>query len=244
MSTVKSLSMEEQIVLAQQGDEAIKEQLVQMNLGLVWSLVHRFRQSRITQEELFQVGCLGLVKAINNFDTSFNVKFSTYAVPIIMGEIKRFFRDEGSIHVSRTLKENYLKLVKWKDVLTQQLEREPTYQELAQVAQLDVEDVLLSFEANQFVSSIDEPIYDNEGNATTLEDKVSIEIPMDRVALMALKDEIKHLEQRDQTFLFYRYYREMNQEAIAQKFGVSQVQVSRMEKRILAYLQSKLEGRQ
>lgn len=243
MSAVKELTMEEKIVLAQQGDDALKEQLVEMNIGLVWSLVHRFRQHRIAQEELYQVGCLGLVKAINNFDNSYQVKFSTYAVPIILGEIKRYFRDEGAIHVSRSIKENYLKLNKVRDQLVQELQREPTYQELALRCELDVEDVFLAFEANQYVSSIDEPIYDSEGNSTTLEEKVKCETRIDTTSLVALRKEISELDQREQLFLLYRYYKEWNQDVIAKKFGISQVQVSRMEKRILGYLQNKLEGK-
>lgn len=243
MSSVKEYRVEELLEMAQAGDEAAKSQMVEQNLGLVWSLIHRFKQSRIPQDELFQVGCLGLVKAINNFDASFKVKFSTYAVPIILGEIKRYFRDEGSIHVSRSVKENYLKLSKLRDEMIQTLHREPTYYELAEKSNLDVEDVLQAFEANQFVASMDEPIYDKEGNSTTLEDRMKEPKTIDVVSLLALKDEIKLLEQRDQTFLFYRYYKEMNQDSIAKKFGISQVQVSRMEKRILEYLLHKLEGK-
>ena len=131
-------------------------------IGLIWCVVKRFYGRGIEAEDLFQIGSIGLIKAIDKFDLSYDVKFSTYAVPIIMGEIKRFFRDDGSIRISRSLKEGYLQMVKAKEVLLQKLNHEPTYQEIADAMELDVADVILAFEANQFIYSLDETIYENE----------------------------------------------------------------------------------
>ena len=131
------------------GDEVAKEEFVKNNMGLVYNVVYRFKNSNKLKEDLVQVGCLGLVKAINNFDLSYNVAFSTYAVPIILGEIKRYFRDEGSIHISRSVKENYLFLVKQKETLEQQIGREISYKELADHVGFDIYDVVEAFEAKK-----------------------------------------------------------------------------------------------
>ena len=182
---------------------------------------------------------VGLMKALNNFDTSYEVKFSTYAVPIIMGEIKRFFRDDGSIRISRSLKEGYLQMVKAKEVLLQKLNHEPTYQEIADAMELDVADVILAFEANQFIYSLDETIYENDGSPILLEDKVSNKKEEDVVMKVSLRDEIQKLD-REQLLLHYRYDLSMKQEEIARKLNISQVQVSRLEKKIIKKLKERL----
>ena len=180
------------------------------------------------------------MKALNNFDTSYEVKFSTYAVPIIMGEIKRFFRDDGSIRISRSLKEGYLQMVKTKEMLLQKLNHEPTYQEIADAMELDVADVILAFEANQFIYSLDETIYENDGSPILLEDKVSNKKEEDVVMKVSLRDEIQKLDQREQLLLHYRYDLSMKQEDIAKKLNISQVQVSRLEKKIIKKLKERL----
>ena len=180
------------------------------------------------------------MKALNNFDTSYEVKFSTYAVPIIMEEIKRFFRDDGSIRISRSLKEGYLQMVKAKEVLLQKLNHEPTYQEIADAMELDVADVILAFEANQFIYSLDETIYENDGSPILLEDKVSNKKEEDVVMKVSLRDEIQKLDQREQLLLHYRYDLSMKQEEIARKLNISQVQVSRLEKKIIKKLKERL----
>lgn len=232
----KTASNEELIERIRLGDEEAKSCFVQQNSALVYSIIRRFSRQRISNEDLFQIGCVGLMKALNNFDTGYEVKFSTYAVPIIMGEIKRFFRDDGSIRISRSLKEGYLQMVKAKEVLLQKLNHEPTYQEIADAMELDVADVILAFEANQFIYSLDETIYENDGSPILLEDKVSNKKEEDVVMKVSLRDEIQKLDQREQLLLHYRYDLSMKQEEIARKLNISQVQVSRLEKKIIKKL--------
>ena len=236
----KTASNEELIERIRLGDEEAKSCFVQQNSALVYSIIRRFSRQRISNEDLFQICCVGLMKALNNFDTSYEVKFSTYAAPIIMGEIKRFFRDDGSIRISRSLKEGYLQMVKAKEVLLQKLNHEPTYQEIADAMELDVADVILAFEANQFIYSLDETIYENDGSPILLEDKVSNKKEEDVVMKVSLRDEIQKLDQREQLLLHYRYDLSMKQEEIARKLNISQVQVSRLEKKIIKKLKERL----
>lgn len=234
------VSNEELIARVAQGDEGAKSQFVKQNSGLVYAIVKRFSKQRIGSDDLFQIGCVGLMKALNNFDTSYEVKFSTYAVPIIMGEIKRFFRDDGNIRISRSLKEGYLQMLKVKEQLIQQLHREPTYGEIANEMHIEVGDVLLAFEANQFIYSLDETIYENDGSPISLEDKVGNPKEEDVVMKVSLREEIARLEQREQLLLHYRYDLSMKQDEIAKKLNISQVQVSRLEKKILDKLKLRL----
>lgn len=234
------LSNEELIERIQQGDEEAKEHFVTKNSPLVYSIIKRFSRQRISSEDLFQIGCIGLMKAINNFDLSYNVKFSTYAVPIILGEVKRFFRDDGSMRISRSLKEGYITMIKCKEELVQKLSREPTYQEIADTLQIEVSDVILAFEANQFVYSMDEVIYENDGSSIHLEDKVKDANENDIVMILSLRDEMQKLEQRDRLLLHYRFECGMRQGDIAKKLGISQVQVSRLEKKVLEKLKERL----
>lgn len=241
MNSLASLSNEELITQIQtQKDEEAKSFFVERNSPLVYSIVKRFSKGRVSNDDLFQIGCIGLMKALNHFDVSYGVKFSTYAVPIIMGEIKRYFRDDGSMRISRSLKEGYLSMVRCKEELLQKLGRDPTYQEIAQALQLEVSDVILAFEANQFVYSLDETIYENDGSPIHLEDKVCDDTENDIVMKLSLAKEMKKLDAREQLLLHYRYEKGMKQEEIAQKLGVSQVQVSRLEKKILAKLKERL----
>ncbi|MCI8539960.1 MAG: SigB/SigF/SigG family RNA polymerase sigma factor [Erysipelotrichaceae bacterium] len=240
MDNVNTLSNEELIKRIQAGDETAKERFVKQNTPLVYAIIKRFHKQRGMHEDLFQIGCIGLMKALNHFDLSYQVKFSTYAVPIIMGEIKRFFRDDGSMRISRSLKEGYLQMVKAKEDLIQSLGRDVSYQEIAAYLKLEVSDVILAFEANQFVYSLDETIYENDGSPIHLEDKVTHPKERDLVLELALKKEMRHLEERERILLYYRYEKNMKQEEIAKRLGVSQVQVSRLEKKVLAKLKARL----
>ncbi|MCI9312334.1 MAG: SigB/SigF/SigG family RNA polymerase sigma factor [Erysipelotrichaceae bacterium] len=240
MDNVNTLSNEELIKRIQTGDETAKERFVKQNTPLVYAIIKRFHKQRGMHEDLFQIGCIGLMKALNHFDLSYQVKFSTYAVPIIMGEIKRFFRDDGSMRISRSLKEGYLQMVKAKEDLIQSLGRDVSYQEIAAYLKLEVSDVILAFEANQFVYSLDETIYENDGSPIHLEDKVTHPKERDLVLELALKKEMRHLEERERILLYYRYEKNMKQEEIAKRLGVSQVQVSRLEKKVLAKLKARL----
>lgn len=240
MSITKTTDNESLIIAIQSGDMRAKDIFVEKNSPLIYSIVKRFSKNRISMDDLFQIGCVGLMKALNNFDLKYQVKFSTYAVPIILGEIKRFFRDDGNMRISRSLKEGYVAMCKCKEELLQKLNREPTYQEIADQLQLDVGDVILAFEANQFVYSLDETIYENDGSPIHLEDKVANQKEQDIVMQVSLNLEVQKLEERERLLLHYRYECSMKQDEIAKKMGISQVQVSRLEKKILEKLKERL----
>ena len=228
------------IQLAQQGDETAKELIVKNNLGLVWSIVHRFKNNYYDKEDLFQIGCIGLMKAINNFDVHYGVQFSTYAVPIIMGEIKRYFRDDGTIKVSRSLKELNIKINKAKEKLITLYGYEPTVQEIAKELEVDVMDVVEAIDASYYPTSLSEPIYEKDGSTismqffqTTLYDVYLLFFP-------PLKLEIEKLDEKERLILYMRYQLDFNQEKVAQRLNISQVQVSRLEKKIITKLRKHL----
>lgn len=237
---LEELNNEALIEAIQKGSKEAKDVFVTRNRPLVYALAKRFSSSRVSYEELVQIGCVGLMKALNHFDLSYQVKFSTYAVPIILGEIKRFFRDDGSMRISRSMKENYLQMLKVRDELQQKLQREVTYEEIAEACGLDLSDVILAFEANQFTVSFDEIIYENDGSPIVLQDKVADTNQKDVTMQVSLRQEIMKLPQREQLLLHYRYDMGMKQEQIARRLNVSQVQVSRMERKVLAKLKNRL----
>ena len=230
----------ELIHLAQLGDMTARERLMKENMGLVYSITGRFRNHSCYQD-LNQIGAMGLLKAILNFDGSFEVRFSTYAVPIILGEIKRFFRDEGQMKVSRSLKENYLKIMKAKEILSQQSQSEPTIAMIAKMCELDEADVILAMEANQQLTSLDSASSGKDGSQMRIDERISDDSNQDIEMKVALEMEIqKTLSQREQMILYYRYHQDLNQQAIAEKLNISQVQVSRLEKKIYEKLKHKL----
>ncbi len=230
----------ELIHLAQLGDMTAREQLMKENMGLVYSITGRFRNHNCYQD-LNQIGAMGLLKAILNFDGSFEVRFSTYAVPIILGEIKRFFRDEGQMKVSRSLKENYLKIMKAKEILSQQSESEPTISMIAKMCELEEADVILAMEANQQLTSLDSASNGKDGSQMRMDERITNDSNQDIEMKVALEMEIqKTLSQREQLILYYRYHQDLNQQAIAQRLNISQVQVSRLEKKIYEKLKHKL----
>lgn len=233
------LTNEQLIALIKEGKDEYKEELIIRNKPLLYSIIKRYLNNRVAFEDLYQIACLGLMKAINNYDSSYNAKFSTYAIPLVMGEIKRYFRDNGAIRVSRSLKENYISITKAKDYLYQHLNREPTYLEIANELNIEVNDVVLSMEANQYLYSLDEPIYDSEGSNICLEDKIGEE-GNDLLMLISLNKEVSKLEYRDRILLYYRYNLGLKQDQIAKKMNVSQVQVSRLEKKIIKKLKEQL----
>ena len=228
------------IVLAQQGDEKAKATIVEENVGLVWSIVHRFKNTLYDKEDLFQIGCIGLMKAINHFDTQYEVQFSTYAVPIIMGEIKRYFRDDGSIKVSRSLKELHLKVVKAKDMLQAQNGSDPTLEEVAVYLKEDVQNVILAQEASYYPTSLSEPIYEKDGSSICMEERLEDHSRTHWFDKLALEMEIDKLSNKEKLIIQMRYYLDFNQEAVAKRLGISQVQVSRLEKKIIQKLKTRL----
>lgn len=230
----------ELIQMAQNGDEQAKELVVSQNLGLVWSIVHRFKNNYYDKEDLFQIGCIGLMKAVNNFDTSYGVQFSTYAVPIIMGEIKRYFRDDGTIKVSRSLKELNLKINKAREVLINQTGHDPTIEQLASYLKVDQQDIVEAIDSSYYPTSLSEPIYEKDGSSISMEERIENKHNSMWFEKIALEMEMEKLDEKEKLILFMRYHLDFNQERVAKRLNISQVQVSRLEKKIIAKLRSHL----
>lgn len=231
--------------LAQEGDKEARDKLVQDNIGLVWSIVKRFGNRGYELEDLFQIGCIGLIKAVDKFDNSFEVKFSTYAVPLIMGEIKRFMRDDGMVKISRTVKENGWKISRAVQKLSQEYGREPNVDEIAAETMIEKEDIVLALEANGEVESIYKSVYQNDGSEVYLIDQISdTEYESGSVEKMinnmVLEQIISELSEIERNIIVMRYFQEQTQTEIAKKLGISQVQVSRLEKKILINLRKKI----
>ena len=225
-----------------QGDEGARAQLVRENEGLVWCVVKRFKNRGAEAEDLFQIGNIGLLKAIDKFDLTFGVKFSTYAVPMISGEIKRFLRDDGLLKVSRSLKELAVKIGAARERLEFSLGREPTIEELARQVGASREEVAASMEAGAEVESLYRPLGREEENSGCLMDKIAETVSendrlLDRLALGEL---LAGLGEKEQSIIRMRYFENRTQTEIAKTLGISQVQVSRLEKKILFQMREKL----
>ena len=223
---------------AHEGDKEAREQLVKENVGLIWSVVKRFYGRGTDAEDLFQIGSIGLLKAIDKFDLSYDVRFSTYAVPMISGEIKRFLRDDGMIKVSRSLKELSYKLFQAREEMTAALGREPTIEELSLELHVEKEEIVQAMEAGGEVESIYKPIHEKEGSEIRLMDKlVEKEHQEDRILdSMLLQQLLETLDKEERRLIYLRYFKNQTQSAVGKKLGISQVQVSRMEKKIMAAL--------
>ena len=220
---------------AHQGDKAARDLLFEENTGLIYSVAKRFLGRGVEMEDLFQIGSIGLLKAVDKFDMSYDVKFSTYAVPMISGEIKRFLRDDGMIKVSRTLKETAYKVKKAREEIINRTGMEPKLEELSELLEIDVEEIVASLEVNVEVESIHKTIYQNDGNAVYLIDKIASEKDENESLLnqMVIEGLLKGLNDMEQTIIKLRYFENKTQTEIAKEVGISQVQVSRMEKKIL-----------
>lgn len=225
----------ELIKRSKQGDKEARNQVVTENIGLVWSIVRRFANRGHELDDLFQIGSIGLIKAIDKFDTSFEVKFSTYAVPMITGEIKRFLRDDGMIKVSRSLKETAYKAKIASDKLGNFLGREPTIEEISKELSVPIEDIVMALESGAEVESLYKTIYQGDGNAIYLIDKLeeNKDENQSMIDRIALKEILDTLEEKDRDLIKLRYFYDKTQTDIAKELGISQVQVSRLEKKIL-----------
>lgn len=221
---------------AQAGDQAAAQRLVEANQGLVWSVVRRYLPSGQDREDLYQLGCLGLLKAIQGFDLAFGTQFSTYAVPKIAGEIRRFLRDDGLVKVSRGQKEQAQAICRARDRLTAQLGREPTLSELAQDTGLAPEDIAAADLATASVASLQA---ESGESGLALEGMVASP-EEDLVERVALRTAIGRLPERQRMLILLRYYRGLTQDRTAKILGVSQVQVSRLEKKALQFLRQEL----
>lgn len=249
----------ELIEKAHEGDAEARSILITENMGLIWSIVRRFSGRGYDMEDLFQVGSIGLIKAVDKFDTGFEVKFSTYAVPMITGEIKRFLRDDGMVKISRSLKENGWKIKQASDKLSQQMGREATLDEIAAATELSREDIVMAMEAGGEVESIYQTIYQGDGNEICLVDKVvrgsgavgqlglagsSTAADTEKEKLinhLVLEQLLSELPDKEQELIKWRYFEEKTQTQVAEILGISQVQVSRMEKKILMNLRQKFK---
>lgn len=236
------LAHEETLALikaAQQGDDDAKEKLITENLPLIKSIVKRFK-GRLEYDDLMQLGAMGLVKAMLNFDYSYNVRFSTYAVPMITGEIKRFLRDDGAIKVSRWAKALSQKISAYIEEKQKDSQAEPTIEELAKEFCCEPADIVFAMDTSHYVLSLSESGGDEDGMA--LEDRISGEsAPEDKLDELMLKDSIKDLPLRERKIIILRYFRDKTQSEVAEELGVSQVQVSRLENKILQKIREKIE---
>ncbi|TCZ77498.1 RNA polymerase sporulation sigma factor SigF [Paenibacillus albiflavus] len=228
------------IALSQSGDRVARETLVGCNVRLVWSVVQRFLNRGYEAEDLFQIGCIGLLKSVDKFDLSYEVKFSTYAVPMIIGEIQRFLRDDGTLKVSRSLKELANKVRKMKDELSKTLGRLPTLNEVAEQLGITPEEVVFAQEANKPLSSIHETVFENDGDPITLMDQIADESQEKWFDKLALNEAIGGLSERERLIVYLRYYRDQTQSEVAARLGISQVQVSRLEKKILQLIRDQI----
>ena len=231
---------------AHQGDKAARDLLFEENTGLIYSVAKRFLGRGVEMEDLFQIGSIGLLKAVDKFDLSYAVKFSTYAVPMILGEIRRYLRDDGILKVSRSLKENHHRVYQVREALTRRLEREPTVEELAAEMGISTEELVMTMEAGAEVESLHKTIYQGEGTEISLMDKIPEQDNRQEKALnrIFLEEMLNCLEAKERKLIYMRYFQEMTQNEIAGELGISQVQVSRMEKRILRSMQMSAEKKQ
>jgi len=228
------------IALSQTGDSGARDTLVNCNIRLVWSVVQRFINRGYEPEDLFQIGCIGLLKSVDKFDLSYDVKFSTYAVPMIIGEIQRFLRDDGTLKVSRSLKELANKVRKTRDELSRTLGRMPTIKEVAAELGITPEDVVLAQEANKPPTSIHETVFENDGDPITLMDQIADDTQDKWFEKLALNEAIGALSERERLIVYLRYYRDQTQSEVAARLGISQVQVSRLEKKILQSIKDQI----
>jgi RNA polymerase sporulation-specific sigma factor len=230
--------MRELIAKAQNGDQSARKIMIEGNTRLVWSIVQRFASRGVELEDLFQIGCIGLMKSVDKFDLSYDVKFSTYAVPMIIGEIQRFLRDDGMVKVSRSIRELNFKIRHATDEFLKNNERTPSVAELAEILSVSQDEILMATDAMRDPASLHDQLFENDGDSITLMDQMRDDksvLPFDYISL---KDLLKRLGKREQSIIYFRYYLDLTQTEIAERLGISQVQVSRLEKKILAQLKT------
>ena len=245
MEQFMPLTIEETSVLlenAKNGDEGAKEKLVQGNFPLIKSIVKSYQNKGVDYEDLYQIGCVGFLKAINNFDEKFGVKFSTYAVPMIAGEIKRFLRDDGSIKVSRAIKTLWIKIKKYIDEYMKTHDDLPTVKKLAQEFEVDEADIVYAMDSSKSLISLNAQFDESSSNSQSVIDKIIVDDKSEQMLdKILLKEAINKLPDREKKIILLRYFRGKTQSEVAELLGVSQVQVSRIESRILEGLKKQFK---
>lgn len=234
IKVLKESEKTELLKKARAGDRKAREELIEGNLRLVLSVIQRFQNRGESMDDLFQVGVIGLIKAIDNFDTSLNVRFSTYAVPMCIGEIRRYLRDDSPVRVSRSLKDTAYKAMQIKEELINKNKREPSIEEIAEKLNMKKSDVVLALEAIVDPISLYEPVYNDGGDTIYVMDQVGDNnTDSDWIDEIMIKDEIKNLEPRERRILYMRFMQGKTQMEVASEVGISQAQVSRLEKNAL-----------
>ena len=220
---------------SQAGEMQAKEQLMIIHSGLIWNVVRRFIGRGVELEDLYQIGAIGLIRAIDKFDFSYDVKFSTYAVPLISGEIKRFLRDDGMIKISRNLKENQWKIKRAMEQFAHEHGREATVEELSAILELEPEEIVLSMEAAVEIESMDQKVFRGDGKEISLKERIPDEKNEEEELLdkLFLEQLMEGLDKRDKELIVLRYFENKTQTQVAESLGISLVQVSRLEKKIL-----------
>lgn len=239
---LKNQEKEALFMRIKQGDEEARQQYIEGNLRLVLSVIKRFSSSNENVDDLFQIGCVGLIKAIDNFDTNHNVKFSTYAVPMIIGEIRRFLRDSNPIRVSRSLKDVAYKAIYAKENLMREHQKEPTITEIATEIGIPKEDIVYAMDAIQSPMSLYEPVYTEGGDTLFVMDQISDKKNREElwVEHISLSDAMKKLNDRETEIITLRFFDGKTQMEVADMIGISQAQVSRLEKNALRIMKQYL----
>lgn len=241
---IKVLTEEEKMDLlkkTRQGDKKAREQLINGNLRLVLSVIQRFTNRGENLDDLFQVGCIGLIKSIDNFDLSQNVRFSTYAVPMIIGEIRRYLRDNNPVRVSRSMRDIAYRAMQTKEKLTNETQHEPTIEELAKAMEMPKEEIVLALESVVDPVSLYEPVYSDGGDTIYVMDQIGDNNKdEDWLDEIALKEAISHLSDRDKRILSLRFFEGHTQMEVAAEIGISQAQVSRLEKGALSKIKKQI----
>lgn len=230
----------ENIIKAQSGDKEMMSKLITENSNLIWSIVTRFKDRGYETQDLYQIGCIGFIKSIKRFDTNYDVKLSTYAVPYILGEIKRFIRDDGPVKVSRSIKElSYRIKIVQREFLSKK-GREVSIEELTKILKSNKEDILIAIDSTNSVESIDRNI--NDSDDLTIMDKLKSNIDEEKEIInrITIKDLMEKLDEKSKKIIILRYFRGKTQSQVARFMGISQVQVSRMEKKILNNMKNSL----
>jgi RNA polymerase sporulation-specific sigma factor len=227
---------------AHRGDKASRDKILIENTGLIWSIVKRFLNRGYDGEDLFQIGCIGMLKAIDRFDENFNVAFSTYAVPMIAGEIRRFLRDDGIIKISRKIKEHQFKIITETEKFRNKNQREPTMEELAKQCELTKEELVTALEASREVQSIYKETDSDSGSEKTILDKIEETKNPENLVLnrIVIKQLLESLEDSEKEIIILRYFQNKTQAEIAKILGTSQVQISRTEKKILNHMKKQM----